>query len=273
MTPLDDELRTLFHDRADAVPPATDPLAGVQSRARTLRRRRSTGAALACTTVVVAIAVAVPTGLSALRGADAPAPGFLGGTGSSAPAAPAPAGATLGWGVQRDAALAASMSGPALALWKAQHPAAVGARLEPLFARGDSSSEVLLAQVVGDPGGTATIVAVTGDRTTMELYYDQPTPAGTTQVSAIVPAATDSGTSLVIVTDPAVETRFGVTSGADVLLSNVMGPVGELALPAGTVPSELSLRFSDGAGALTDTGPVTYDGTPSTEPPGSDRLG
>jgi hypothetical protein len=58
MSPIDDELRRALHDRADHLSPAPDPLAGIESRAHLLRRRRASvaGAVLA----VVALAVAVP---------------------------------------------------------------------------------------------------------------------------------------------------------------------------------------------------------------------
>jgi hypothetical protein len=61
MSPLDDHLRRAMRAHADVLAPSPDPLAGIESRARAMKRRRVvatvTGAALA----VAAIAVVVPS--------------------------------------------------------------------------------------------------------------------------------------------------------------------------------------------------------------------
>ncbi|MCU1621965.1 MAG: hypothetical protein JWL79_810 [Frankiales bacterium] len=60
MSPLDDELRSLLQSRAAGVEPAPDPLGGIESRARGLRRRRVLTSVSGAAAVVVAVAVAVP---------------------------------------------------------------------------------------------------------------------------------------------------------------------------------------------------------------------
>jgi hypothetical protein len=60
MTPIDDELRALLHSRAAGVEPAPDPLGGIESRARGIRRRRMLTTVSSAAAVVVAVAVAVP---------------------------------------------------------------------------------------------------------------------------------------------------------------------------------------------------------------------
>jgi hypothetical protein len=60
MSPIDDELRALLHSRAAGVEPAPDPLGGIESRARGLRRRRMLTTVSSAAAVVVAVAVAVP---------------------------------------------------------------------------------------------------------------------------------------------------------------------------------------------------------------------
>jgi hypothetical protein len=60
MSPLDDELRSLLQSRADTVVPAPDPLGGIESRARGLRRRRVLTSVAGAAAVVVAVAIAVP---------------------------------------------------------------------------------------------------------------------------------------------------------------------------------------------------------------------
>src|SRR5690348_13699651 len=60
MSPIDDQLRALLTSRASDVPPAPDPLGGIETRARGLRRRRVFTSAAGAAAVVVAVAVAVP---------------------------------------------------------------------------------------------------------------------------------------------------------------------------------------------------------------------
>jgi hypothetical protein len=59
--PLDDELRSLLHTRADAVTPAPDPLSGIERRASRMRRNRVAASVAGSALVVAAVAIAVPT--------------------------------------------------------------------------------------------------------------------------------------------------------------------------------------------------------------------
>jgi len=69
MSPIDDELRSLLHARADVLTPAADPLGGVERRARRMRRNRVAASVVGTAVAVAAIAVAVPA-LVAGRGGD-----------------------------------------------------------------------------------------------------------------------------------------------------------------------------------------------------------
>jgi spore germination protein GerM len=60
MTPLDDELRRALGARASRLTPPSDPLAGIESRARGIQRRRQALAGGGAAAVVLAVAVAVP---------------------------------------------------------------------------------------------------------------------------------------------------------------------------------------------------------------------
>src|SRR4051794_37891147 len=60
MTPIDDELRSLLHARADVLTPAADPLGGVERRARRMRRNRVAASVAGAALAVSAVAVAVP---------------------------------------------------------------------------------------------------------------------------------------------------------------------------------------------------------------------
>ena len=60
MSPIDDELRAALHGRASALAPAPDPLAGIERRAKQIRRNRIGASVAASALAVAAIAVAVP---------------------------------------------------------------------------------------------------------------------------------------------------------------------------------------------------------------------
>jgi hypothetical protein len=61
MTPLDDELRSMFRNRAGTVAPAPDPLGGIEQRAKRMRRNRVGASVAGAALAVAAIAVAVPS--------------------------------------------------------------------------------------------------------------------------------------------------------------------------------------------------------------------
>jgi hypothetical protein len=61
MTPLDDELRRTLSTRAATVAPAADPLEGIESRARGMRRRRTAVSLVGAVAAVAAVAIAVPS--------------------------------------------------------------------------------------------------------------------------------------------------------------------------------------------------------------------
>lgn len=61
MSPIDDELRKAMHARADLVSAAPDPLSGIESKARRIKRRRSAGAVAGAALTVAAVAFAVPS--------------------------------------------------------------------------------------------------------------------------------------------------------------------------------------------------------------------
>jgi len=60
MSPLDDELRRALSQKASLLEPAPDPLAGIEARARGIRRRRAMTSVAGAALAVAAIAVAVP---------------------------------------------------------------------------------------------------------------------------------------------------------------------------------------------------------------------
>ena len=60
MSPIDDELRAVLHGRAAVLAPSPDPLAGIERRARRMRRTRAATAVAGSALAVAAIALAVP---------------------------------------------------------------------------------------------------------------------------------------------------------------------------------------------------------------------
>jgi hypothetical protein len=71
MSPIDDELRTALRGRAHTVQPVPDPLAGIERRARTLRRNRAAAAVAGSALAIGALAVGVPAVLSTVTPAPA----------------------------------------------------------------------------------------------------------------------------------------------------------------------------------------------------------
>lgn len=60
MSPIDDELRAALHGRAQVLAPSTDPLAGIERRAKRIQRNRIGAAVTASALAVVAVAAVVP---------------------------------------------------------------------------------------------------------------------------------------------------------------------------------------------------------------------
>ncbi|MEO6204120.1 MAG: hypothetical protein ABIO67_01865, partial [Mycobacteriales bacterium] len=130
MSPLNDELRDLLSARAAQVAPSPDPLAGIEQRARRMRRNRFAGAALASVIVLVGAGLAVP---SLLPDRDTGATQF--GTGQPGSGDDAPRAYRLDpadpWPYRGDpAALGSCMLTTTQSEWSTRHP---GSTLTPLF--------------------------------------------------------------------------------------------------------------------------------------------
>lgn len=61
MTPLDDHLRTTLHHRADGLTPSSDPLGGIEARARGMRRRKVAATVAGAALAAAAVGFAVPS--------------------------------------------------------------------------------------------------------------------------------------------------------------------------------------------------------------------
>ena len=60
MSPLDDELHDALHGRAATIVPPPDPMAGIERRAKGIRRRRLAASVAGGALALSAVAVAVP---------------------------------------------------------------------------------------------------------------------------------------------------------------------------------------------------------------------
>lgn len=190
MTPLDDELRAAMHARADVLTPAPDPLAGIEARARGLRRRRVTATVAGAALAVAAIAVAVPSLVDRDRADRAPgyATRTAGPDGSLDPASPWPF---------RGKALTGGTLAHVRDEWQVMHP---GSTLTPLFAQvWEPSGQEEAAFVASGPDGSR-YGFVSGSESGADFRYDEPLPAGTTELAFALPG--DEVGRLLVVTAP-----------------------------------------------------------------------
>ena len=138
MAPLDDELRAALRTRADALAPSPDPLAGIERRARGIRRRRIAASVAGAALAVSAVAV----GATALQPAGRPGPAPF------ASPSVAPSGAAVTSQRPRNAEGWPTLAGTSAfdvlvkTTWAAAH------RAKPA----DVSLEVLYRGVTGDAG-------------------------------------------------------------------------------------------------------------------------
>jgi hypothetical protein len=188
MSPLDDELRALFQERADVLAPSADPMAGIERRAKRMRRNRVAASVAGSALAVAAIAVAVPL----LRPDAHGAASQLGTPGPSAPAVlePSPSdGLNLDpqhpWAYRGDKALIAANELSSLrAEWSAVHP---GSSLSPLFGHVyEPSQKPEIAFVASSPAGDRWGVATTSEAG-WDFRVDLPLPAPTPVLMAAIP--------------------------------------------------------------------------------------
>lgn len=272
MSPIDDELRRALNRRADDLVPAPDLMTGVTGTARRIRRRRRAATGAAGLLVLAAVAVTVPAVLpdhtsGPGRLASSTGPSTTPSVDLSTPTLAARPG-VLGWPARGDGAVAERMRRLVVTRWSATHRAHIDdVAFRPLYARADGVSDVLIAQLAATGGPAFTVVAVAGQDNT-SIYYDQPTPAWTVQISAIVPADSPSGTSVVVVVvaDPRRVAGIDYTPAGTAGSKNsaIHGSAGEILTMPGPAGGTVTLRGPDGD--VVSTGPVTYDGNVTAEP-------
>jgi hypothetical protein len=202
MTPLDDELRSMFRDRAGMVAPAPDPLGGIERRAKRMRRNRVGASVAGAALAVAAIAVAVPSLVPDHEGAvqqpahpsniAEPSPGASGSYGPNEldPASP--------WAYRGAMTVIAGNELVTLrSEWAATHP---GATLTPLYGEIYGPSQQPQITFVSTGGGEDRWgVATTSEGGWVWLHDEALAPHSTT-LMAVLPA--DGPSRLLIVTTP-----------------------------------------------------------------------
>ena len=200
MSPLDDELRTLLGQRAADIAPSPDPLAGIESRARRIRRNRIaasvTGAALAIAVIAAIVPSVLPDQLAdrgSTQFADDDAPDRASEIPPSGldPASP--------WPYRGNPSLIAD--GPLRSLrgaWAAaNHPES---EVTPLVGLVNESSQQTEIAFVSVAKGVNTFAVATTSEAGWDVLYQAPFETGATALMAALPG--DEVPRLLIVASP-----------------------------------------------------------------------
>lgn len=211
MSPIDDELRAALHGRAQVLTPSPDPLAGIERRAKRMRRNRA-GAALAGSALAVAlVAAAVP----AVQSAVAPREDVPTVADSQPPVA--------------DLDLDRYALDPT-APWRFRgKPVSEGdrARIQGEYATRTGGAEVLVTPLyggaVGDRDEVVFLADVDGEsrwgiasyptEAGLQIVWDEPLPEPALALAAALPG--DGGPRLVLVTTPEASSITYGTDGSD----------------------------------------------------------
>jgi hypothetical protein len=270
MSPLDDELRALFHRRADVLAPAADPMAGIELRAKRMRRNRVAASVAGTALAVTAIAIAVPV----LRPDSHGQGSQFAPPGPSAPATlrPSPGdGLSLDpqhpWAYRGDPSLIAGNELTTLqAEWATAHP---GSTLSPLFGQVyEPSQKPEIAFVATSPGGSRWGVA-TSSHAGWVFPVDEALSAPTPVLMAVL--AGDGAPRLIVIAGP----RTGAISYAvdGVSFHEYPGPlVGVVFVPLQGDTSRDAVQVLDGNGNIDAPlfeGPAPDPATSASPSPGA----
>lgn len=271
MSPIDDELRSLLHTRADALSPAPDPLAGIERRADRMRRNRMGASVAGAALAVAAIAVAVPS-LVPERGDDSSQVAVSTEPSPVAPSASTPAvvpGAldpAHPWGYRGEAKLGTgSLLTSLRAEWAARHP---GTTLTPLYGEIFESSQQPQIAFVSTGGGADRWGVATSSAAGWTFLQDAVLAPATTVLMAALPA--DEVPRLLVIASPSVGAVLYAADGFDFHEIHAPGPTAGVAYAPleGDTSSDM-VRVLDGDGDLSHPlflGPAP-DYTPPAPPP------
>jgi hypothetical protein len=273
--PLDDELRSLLHARADVLSPAPDPLAGIERRANRMRRNRVAASVAGTALAVAAIAVAVPSlvpgrhGAASQLGGSTPTP--------SSVASPSPA-RTYGpdeldpaqpWAYRGDPTLLSSGNVQSLMrAWLSEHPGSV---INPLYGQVYEPSQqteiVFVSHLAGDERWGVARTSESG----FDFPVDEPLPTPSTVLMTPLPG--DGVPRLLVLAGPATGDMSYAVDG--VSWHTVVGSVqGVAVVPLQGDTSRDAVRVLDGNGDMDHPvfeGPAPDAAATSTATPAADQ--
>lgn len=252
MTPLDDELHDALHQRAATIDPPTDPMAGIELRARGLRRRRLAATVAGGALVIVAVAVAVPALLPGRLDGSAPPvtsqPTLSSSSYELDPSAP--------W-APRGNELPAQTHQAFQQAWTAKHP---GSTFSPLFSQVYESSQQQEAVFVSNGPGGARYGFVTGTPSAPSFLYDEQLPPHAKVLAFTVFG--DETNRLLAVAAPEVRT-FELSTGHGPLSAMTALADGVAGSPA---QGSLDLQVTAPDGSVLYSGPVWAAEAPAGDP-------
>lgn len=184
-TSLGDDLRALLRRRADALPPAPDPLPGATARARRLHNRRVSASVAGTGLAVLAVVGAAALLPGAVAGRSAPT--YAGPSTTRAPAGSPVAAvhSVLDWPTT---AVDPAVDGPVLETWAVRHGAAASPDARLLGAlRTDDGTVVRVLLLSSGSGPQVVVAALTGGGPL--LLVDRPAAAEDALVRGVVPGA------------------------------------------------------------------------------------
>lgn len=188
MSPLDDELRSMFHGRAGTLSPSPDPLAGIERRAGRMRRNRAVAAVAGTALAVAAIALAVPAILPSDRAVPQVAASHAPDDGLSSAYALDPAHP---WTYRGDEGVLGNGNLATFQReWTIRHP---GSTLHPLFGQVYEPSKLAELVFVASGGEGPRWGAVTAAHAGPDFVLDQPLTQPATVLAAALPG--DEGTA------------------------------------------------------------------------------
>ncbi|MCW2572931.1 MAG: hypothetical protein JWO88_2989 [Frankiales bacterium] len=249
--PLDDELRSLLHARADVLSPAPDPLAGIERRANRMRRNRVAASVAGTALAVAAIAVAVPSlvpgrhGAASQLGGSTPTPSAVASPSTARTYGPNELDPAHPWDYRGDQAALANGNLDTLRRdWDATHPGAV---LSPLFGQVDAASkQPEIVFVSHSPTEDRWGMSTTSESGT-KFLVDKPFPADSSVLMAALSG--DAVPRLVVVAGPATGDMSYAVDG--VSWHTVVGSVQGVAfVPLQGDTSRDAVRVLDGNGDM-----------------------
>lgn len=192
MSPLDDQLRAALQDRAATLTPAPDPLAGIEARARGIRRRRVGASIAGAALAVAAVAVAVPT----LTGSSPSKPSQVATPGPTTVSSAAVLDPAHPWGL-RGPVLPTATAARFQKEWGIKHP---GSTLTALFDQLYEPSQQQETAFVATGGGAPRFGLVSGSEGRANFLYDEPLADDTTALVFALPG--DEVPRLLVVASP-----------------------------------------------------------------------